>query len=480
MENFRKNFRKDFSDFKYSKFNPSVNEWLNSIYNFDKNNLNTFSSNKFTTEIINNYFNIKPKNNTNGVSLIKERNKKYSFKRIFVSIPEIKSNLYNNSIFVYVFNKEKLVIKNKIIKLQRIYNNNKMFNFTKKTELLDNLNILSSNVKIFNLKHKNFNVFRFVKMYANTMLNRFNNFKINEEIIKSLHLKIYKELFSVDFRDYFIKLYRIIFKKEINNTIPNYILNKRNLINNNSFYFILNKNKNQNKEQSKYFYIFMKEIITNLQDIANRKYYLLFLYKRYITKIYFNKLKFNYINLFYINKILYKIYNKRVIINIVNLKYLHLDNGLLIKAIVKKLQKKRSKVLRVLRKALIFVKIPKIEPMFLLEKEKDIIEDVKYDLISFNKYMNIKNIYETIFKSLKSIHVIGIRLEGKGRLTRRLTASRALYKKAYLGNLRNVYSSTKGLSALMSRGFRSNLYSAKLNSYKRTGSYGIKSWLNSM
>ena len=47
-------------DFKYNKFVPSVKEWPNSIYNFNKHNLNTLSTDKITFDIINNYFNIKP------------------------------------------------------------------------------------------------------------------------------------------------------------------------------------------------------------------------------------------------------------------------------------------------------------------------------------------------------------------------------------------------------------------------------------
>jgi len=442
---------KDFSSFKYNKFNPSVNEWLNSIYNFDRNNLNMLWSNKIIFELINNYFNIKP----NNISIYKKINKKLPLKRIFVSIPEIKNSLNKNDIFVYVFNKERIVINKKIVKLQKIGFNKKRANLQKiefelsNKFLFSNLNIFpTKNISLNSLLFKNFDIFSIIKTYIKIFLNNFN-WKINNEIIKILHTKFYKKYFN----------------NKIKNEISNFTIHKRNFKNN------LIKNENFN--------IIMNNNLTRMRKIIKIKYYILFFYKRYITRLYFNKLKFNCINLFNLNKIFHKIYNKRININIINLKYLHLDYSLFINAIVRKLKKRKTKVLRVLRKALILPKIPKLDSMFLLRK-KNQFNDVIYNLINF-KNINIKNINKIIFKSIKNIHIIGVRLEGKGRLTRRLTAARAVYKKTYIGNLRNVYSSSKGFSALMSKGFYgSNLNYINSNSYNRNGSYGIKSWHNTM
>jgi hypothetical protein len=71
---------------------------------------------------------------------------------------------------------------------------------------------------------------------------------------------------------------------------------------------------------------------------------------------------------------------------------------------------------------------------------------------------------------------VGIRLEGKGRLTRRLTASRAVFKITYLGSLKNIYSSFQGLSSVINKGFeKSNVNYINMNSNNRNGSFGIKS-----
>ena len=59
----------------------------------------------------------------------------------------------------------------------------------------------------------------------------------------------------------------------------------------------------------------------------------------------------------------------------------------------------------------------------------------------------------------------GVRVEAKGRLTRRFTASRSVFKVKWKGDLKNVDSSFKGLSAVMLRGnVKSNVQYTILNS----------------
>ena len=52
-----------------------------------------------------------------------------------------------------------------------------------------------------------------------------------------------------------------------------------------------------------------------------------------------------------------------------------------------------------------------------------------------------------VFKYLKHFKLGGIRLEAKGRLTKRFTASRSVFKLNWKGGLKNVDSSFKGLSS---------------------------------
>ena len=89
-------------------------------------------------------------------------------------------------------------------------------------------------------------------------------------------------------------------------------------------------------------------------------------------------------------------------------------------------------------------------------------------LLNYNSYYDIIN-------SIKHKSISGVRLEGKGRLTKRLTASRSIFKFRYKGSLKNIDSSYKGLSTVMLRGhFKSNMQYTKISSKTRNGSFGLK------
>ena len=81
---------------------------------------------------------------------------------------------------------------------------------------------------------------------------------------------------------------------------------------------------------------------------------------------------------------------------------------------------------------------------------------------------------------IKHKKIIGIRLEASGRLTKRFTASRSVFKNIHKGSLKNIDSSYKNLSSVMLRGYlKSNLEYTKISSKVRNGSFGLKGWLNS-
>ena len=72
-------------------------------------------------------------------------------------------------------------------------------------------------------------------------------------------------------------------------------------------------------------------------------------------------------------------------------------------------------------------------------------------------------------------HTTGFRIEMKGRLTRRNTASRSIYKLSYKGNLMDLNSSRKGLSSVILKGnMKPNIQYTKLSSKTRIGSFGLK------
>jgi len=385
--------------FKYNKFNPSINEWRNSIYSFNKYNLNTYINEKIINTLLNSYFNLTP---------FKE-DKFYSLRRIFVGLSDIKYNM-NTIIFnIYIFNKEKLFYLKRIWMLKKIVNKRTKDSLSKKT------NIFSK--KILSIKN-------------NTML-LFTNKNLH-----SLTINKPEKLYSI---------YNYYNNEYLNNNI-------------------------------KYLYKGIKENITE-------RIYIVYLYQKYLSKLYINTFKFNIINISNVSKIISNIYNKKVIVNIINVKYLHMDNGLFIDAIVRKLRDRNKRVLKVLRKAITLSKIPSIHPLLLIKANEWIQEtlELNYKNIMYKNIISncMQTIKKNIFQSIKNIHIIGIRLEGKGRLTRRLTASRSVFKVTYIGTMKNIFSSYQGKSAMLSKGFeKSNLDYLNVNSYNRNGSFGIKSYHN--
>src|SRR5205807_2229004 len=74
-----------------------------------------------------------------------------------------------------------------------------------------------------------------------------------------------------------------------------------------------------------------------------------------------------------------------------------------------------------------------------------------YTIITFDdnvQNMNKNNILNTIKQQIVS----GVRFEASGRLTRRLTAMRSVFKYRYVGSLKNIRSSFNNKSSIMLRG----------------------------
>ena len=91
------------------------------------------------------------------------------------------------------------------------------------------------------------------------------------------------------------------------------------------------------------------------------------------------------------------------------------------------------------------------------------------------------NMENTVLDSIKHKYISGIRIEASGRLSKRYTAARTVNKVKYLGNLRNIDSSYKGFSSVILRGnLRSNLQFTKLKNKTRIGAFGLKGWVSSI
>jgi hypothetical protein len=265
----------------------------------------------------------------------------------------------------------------------------------------------------------------------------------------------------------------------------------------------------------------------------NKMYYY-FLYWVHISKEYkiikYYKILLNINNAkfkdFFLNKLtplISKIYNnKEIQFNIVNLKTLYLNSDIFTQIIALKLKNRDNRLLRVLRSALYMVKLPKVNIIkeryhkTIIRKlwinkiqnlkvnsllnninninkvNKDVLDNTLLETFSniyFNednnianvkKYSNKTSLLNFLLKSIKHKSMGGVRLEAKGRLTRRFTASRSMFKIKWKGGIRNIDSSYRGLSAVMLRGHRtSNIQYSNINSKTRNGAFGLKGWVAS-
>ena len=181
----------------------------------------------------------------------------------------------------------------------------------------------------------------------------------------------------------------------------------------------------------------------------------------------FNKYKFTDMKLngrkFGLIRLIEKLYNKKVEIQLVELKSIALNSDVFSYAVALKLRDRKNKAVRVLRKAIIqMVRIPDLRTRITFD---DNIEQ-----------MNKNNVINTIKQQIVS----GVRFEAAGRLTRRLTAMRAVFKYRYEGSLKNIRSSFNNKASTMLRGHvKSNSQYNLINSKTRNGTFGLKGWVSS-
>jgi hypothetical protein len=231
-----------------------------------------------------------------------------------------------------------------------------------------------------------------------------------------------------------------------------------------------------------------KRYISFKSNLLNKKYKLK-LIKRlkfciyYRQLIYFNKLKFDNVYLQGLIHLIKKIYKKNVDFNIVNLKSFFVNSNILLQPLRYKYRKKR-KLMKYLKR--FFYKL-KVQPVkltdqidyfffnkFLFITKKDVISNLINNLFLYNK-VNFNSLKKIIMYNIKYKKITGVRISVAGRLTRRYTASRAVYKVKYQGSLKNIYASIKGRPYVLLRSkFQPNLDYKKLSYKSRIGSFGLK------
>ena len=220
--------------------------------------------------------------------------------------------------------------------------------------------------------------------------------------------------------------------------------------------------------------------------------------------IYLQESKTNKFYLLPLLKLLETIYDKKVTLNFINIKYIYNSASIISEGIITKLKKRTNSPLRVLRSSLNMFKLPPINRLVLYDdmfNKKVKLQNVVLKELFFFKNNTKKDTLDNFLNNrwtdrltnnnhkfnlnkvialLKSKFSSGVRFEMAGRLTRRNVAQRAIHKLVYKGNIKNTDSSQKGLSTTLLRGYaKSNVQFKQSKSKRRIGSFGLKTWISS-
>lgn len=440
---------------------PANKEWFNSIYAYNNNTIKSLpATDKSILKLIKSYFNLYSRKLEKKIRSrrLRVRAIRLSTNRMLVSRPEIKHTNDKVIITLYVYNRQNKYYLNKINRLATIDQIDELLPKKIKNALMENKKPWPSNLIITLIKEKSLTVKSKINKQKRVLFNLLNvtnktnhHESVSHEIdylkhyvIKSLR----KEIFSVHFR----------------------------------------------------------QLVS------------------------FNKSKFEERYLLPITSLVEKAYSKRAEFNLVNLKYLYLNSYIFSETLVTKLKNRKNRLLRVLKTSLLMFKLPPMNRSAVYDEiynRKRKLQNIKIENIvssldhssdlkrntglqnndslesllskvdknsfisnlqDFNlyrplglKYFNYPlHITNAIISGIRNKYVSGVRLEVAGRLTRRNTAARSLFKLRYKGNIKNMDSSYKGLSAVLLRGHaKPNLQYTKLRSKIRIGSFGLKGWVNS-
>jgi hypothetical protein len=426
--------RKKVGDIGKIKYLPSFSkEWKNTIYSYNKNMLKNIPSNDVNiNKIIQSYFNLYFKDHkyVGSRKFILLRRRRTFLRKIYVSNAEIKHTNNKAIITLFTVNREKKILKRKYLKINK--------------KISQNL------------------IRRYLLLYKNNVSNIYdiiNNHKILSANVGNKMTKKGFLNYRLEYLNKFIKLKALYLRK-----IWSVII-------------------------SKYWRTHLKLL---------RKYDLMYSLNQYK----FNNLTF----LPKLSNILNKIIGKKIEYNIINLKSIAYNTDLFTNALALKLKKTRMNYIKSMFSILNRAYLPKINTIkertlvkgqknidLYLDKYKDLNIISNLNNINLDKLLNNinnttntdkndtenKKIHNLIYNSIGYKNMGGIRLEVKGRLTKRYRADRSVYSLKWKGGLKNVDSSFKRLSSVLFRGnSKSNMTYTLSQSKRRIGAFAVKGWIS--
>jgi hypothetical protein len=508
---------------------PVAKEWKNHVYNYNNNNSVNFPIYDLNiNSLIKGYFSMYFNNKLLNSKYIPRRRKRILLRKIYVSKAEIKHTNNKAIITIYIFNKERPILKEGLKDLTIYYKG--LYNFWLKF-----LKITKNNV----LQNTNINT------------DTINNSLIRGELDLKPESKPESKITVTGKGMAADNFFKFLFK---------FIIRNENLISNKKY-----RTSWKKTEQS----LLPKDIINDSKDFFLK-------IRRLKLKINLNKYKLENKFLFKLSRLISKYYNKKVEFNIVNLKSLANNNDIFTQLLTQKLKKERSNPISLMNSLLARVIFPEVNPViergriqkqvnssFIPNKyknlnisniisninensnqistnfnfeseqkvtgmttEKDNFSTILYEnfytypvsklegldlntkilaapvpvtvtgtkgsgsdlesnslSLTEGEFSNPESPYfekirKIILSNIKYKNMAGAKFIVKGRLTRRYRADRALYKYKWKGGLKNIDSAFKGIPGVVFRGYLdSNVERSTMSSKRRIGSFGIRSWL---
>ena len=463
--------------YKTRHFMPYISEWASSAYCYNRNVTKMLPSLDLSAyNLIKSYFDlyIIKHNNKKKTKEWRIKTKKSSTKRLLSSKPSMKHTNDRVNITVYTYDRSSA-------------------HYTGKREDMFSLDQLEGNYFAF--------------------------FKNLKKIYLLLENKLERKLKDIYFKGY----------------LRNAIINKHKLsFSNNTEYYnriLVHDETNimRTKNNPIFISLLKKELAVvfgkNLNDYIKKVMWDEIISICYQQFIRFEQSKYEKQHIQLLIALLENVYDKKVVLDIINLKYYYNNSSIFSNVFMTKLNMKKNKINNLLGLALHNFDIPPVDKTKIYEemynrkrfkqnaflknwvshnypihKEFTDINANNNDMIDTtlkvdsNMYSAIDSIDQVkklqvdksntnlykIMDSLKNKFTKGIKIEIAGRLSKRSTSQRSVYKMKYKGNVRNIDSSNKKLPTILLRGYdRSNLVYTKSKSISRTGTFGLTTSLSS-
>ena len=457
---------------KTRHYTPAAQEWFNSIYTFNHNYTKTIpTADKNLIKLLKSYFNFNIKlNKFYKIKQLATRYKRLSAKKIFVGKGDLKHTNDKVIITFYVYNTEKMSLLNHLRKVYEI-----LYGPVKDLRRFINRDRDGNDIITYNRPFT-------LKEYL-TLTNHYEEWYFNyiSLFVNKLNLQYSKILKLCEI------LKNLVGKSLLNEDEKNIIFNTLNI--------------------NTFSYPSFKIYLDKCFHKYTKPYY------RLIYWLWFNNLKFSGKFIEKLTRLVFNMYNKKIEFNIVSLKKMHFNSDIFTQAVSLKLRNRDNKLYRVLKASLRKLKLRNVRKLSRQRKDKNMcfVNKIRNNNINsmftkcnkdplnnllLNYFPWKENLWINIVKlspkmeryihldnyvlyNLKHRKMAGVRVEAKGRLTRRFTASRSVFKMKWKGGLKNVDSSFRGLSAIMLRGHvKSNVQYSILNSKNRNGAFGVKGWVS--